>query len=233
VSSLTRWVLVHKRTVVLLWLVLTVAGIAVAGRATDALKPGYSVPDKEGWETNEAIAARYGNTGGITAPLVPVVTLPEGKTVDATGVRAELAVIDDRLRQALPGARIASFASTGDRTFVSEDGRTIFALAYPPPDPGSQWGEAPDAAKAAGRALEGLTVAGAPVRLTGIDALMEESGADNQGTSVLVETLIGGFGALLVLIFVFASLLALVPLLIALVSIMTSFLLLFPLAEAT
>jgi RND superfamily putative drug exporter len=233
VSSLTRWVLVHKRTVVLLWLVLTVAGIAVAGRATDALKPGYSVPDKEGWETNEAIAARYGNTGGITAPLVPVVTLPEGKTVDATGVRAELAVIDDRLRQALPGARIASFASTGDRTFVSEDGRTIFALAYPPPDPGSQWGEAPDAAKAAGRALEGLTVAGAPVRLTGIDALMEESGADNQGTSVLVETLIGGFGALLVLIFVFASFLALVPMLMAFVSIMTCFVPLLLLTKTT
>jgi RND superfamily putative drug exporter len=233
VSSLTRWVLVHKRTVVLLWLVLTVAGIAVAGRATDALKPGYSVPDKEGWETNEAIAARYDNTGGITAPLVPVVTLPEGKTVDATGVRAELAVIDDRLRQALPGARIASFASTGDRTFVSEDGRTIFALAYPPPDPGSQWGEAPDAAKAAGRALEGLTVAGAPVRLTGIDALMEESGADNQGTSVLVETLIGGFGALLVLIFVFASFLALVPMLMAFVSIMTCFVPLLLLTKTT
>jgi putative drug exporter of the RND superfamily len=232
-SSLTRWVLAHKRTVVLAWLVLTTAGIAVAGPAGDALTPGYSVPDKEGWETNEAIAARYGNTGGITAPLVPVVTLPEGKTVDATGVRAELAVIDDRLRQALPGARIASFASTGDRTFVSEDGRTIFALAYPPPDPGSQWGEAPAAAKAAGRALEGLTVAGAPVQLTGIDALMEESGADNQGTSVLVETLIGGFGALLVLIFVFASFLALVPMLMAFVSIMTCFVPLLLLAKTT
>jgi putative drug exporter of the RND superfamily len=233
VSSLTRWVLAHKRTVVLAWLVLTVAGIAVAGPAADALKPGYSVPDEEGWETNEAITARYGDTGGITAPLVPVITLPEGKTVDAKGVRAELAAIDDRLRDALPGARIASFASTGDRTFVSEDGHTLFALAYPPPDPNSQWGEAPQAAKAAGRALEGLTVAGAPVRLTGIDALMEESGVDNQGTSVLVEVLIGGFGALLVLIFVFASFLALVPLLMAFVAIMTCWVPLLLLAETT
>jgi putative drug exporter of the RND superfamily len=233
VSALTHWVLAHKRTVVLAWLVLTVAGIAVAGPATDALTPGYSVPNKEGWETNKAITARYGGTGGITAPLVPVVMLPEGKTVDAEGVRAELAVIDDRLREALPGSRVASFASTGDRTFVSEDGRTVFALAYPPPDPNSQWGEAPEAAKAADRALEGLTVAGAPVRLTGIDALMEESGTDNGGTSVLVETLIGGFGALLVLIFVFASFLALVPLLIAFVAIMTCFVPLLFLAKTT
>jgi putative drug exporter of the RND superfamily len=232
-SSLTRWVLAHKRTVVLSWLVLTIAGIAAAGPATDALEPGFSVPNKEGWETNEAIAARYGDTGGETAPLVPVVTLPEGKTVDSPGVRAELGAIDKRLREALPGSRIASLASTGDRTFVSDDGRTVFALAYPVPDPTSQFGEAPEAAKAAISALEGATVAGEPVRVTGIDALMEDSGADSEGTSVLVEALIGGFGALLVLIFVFGSVLALVPLLMAFVSIMTSFVPLLLLAETT
>jgi putative drug exporter of the RND superfamily len=233
VSSLTRWVLAHKRTVVLSWLVLTIAGIAMAGPATDALDPAFSVPNKEGWETNEAIAARYGDTGGDTPPLVPVVTLPDGTTVDSPGVRAELAAIDERLREALPGSRIASFASTGDRTFVSDDGQTVFALAYPPPDPNSQWGEAAQAAKAATRALEGTTVAGAPVRLTGIDALVEESGAENEGTSVLLEAVIGGAGALLVLIFVFASFLALVPLLMALVSIMTSFVPLLLLATLT
>ena len=232
-SSLTRWVLAHKRTVVLSWLVLTIAGIALAGPATDALEPGYSVPNREGWETNEAIAARYGDTGGDTPPLVPVVTLPEGTTVDSPGVRGELAAIDERLREALPGSRIASFASTGHRTFVSDDGQTVFALAYPPPDASSQWGEAAQAAKAATRALEGTTVAGAPVRLTGIDALVEESGAENEGTSVLLEAVIGSAGALLVLIFVFASFLALVPLLMALVSIMTSFVPLLLLATLT
>jgi RND superfamily putative drug exporter len=223
VSSLTRWVLAHKRFVVISWLVLTVAGIAAAGPASDALKPEFSVPGKEGWETNEAIAARYGDTGGDTAPLVPVVTLPKGATVDSPQVRAELAAVDERLREALPGSRIASFASTGDRTFVSANGRTTFALAYPRPDPSSQFGEAPEAAKAAGRALEGATVAGEPVRLTGIDALVEDSGAENEGTSVLLEAVIGGFGALLVLIFVFGSFLAAVPLLMAIVSIMTTF----------
>jgi putative drug exporter of the RND superfamily len=215
------------------WLVLTVVGIAAAGPAADALTPGYSVPGKEGWETNEAITARYGDTGADTAPLVPVVTLPKGTTVDAAGVRAVLAIIDDRLHKALPGSRIASFTSTGDRTFVSDNGRTVFALAYPPTDPNSLWGEAPEAANAAARALKGLSVAGAPVLLTGIDPLMEDSGADSQGTSVLVETLIGGFGALLVLIFVFASFLAFVPLLVALVAIMTCWVPLLLLAKAT
>jgi RND superfamily putative drug exporter len=233
VSSLTRWVLAHKRTVVLSWLVLTLVGVATAGPASDALDPEFSVPGKEGWETQRLIETRYGGTGGDTAPLVPVVTLPEGKTVASRGVRAELAALDERLRKALPGVRIASFASTQDRAFVSNDGRTAFALAYPRPDPSSQWGEAPQAAKAAARALEGATVAGEPVRLTGIDALMEDSGADNEGTSVLLEAVIGGAGALLVLIFVFASFLALVPLLMAVVSIMTSFVPLLVLANAT
>ena len=44
---------------------------------------------------------------------------------------------------------------------------------------------------------------------------------------MLLEALIGGFGALLVLAFVFGSLLALVPMLMAIVSIMTTFLLLY------
>jgi hypothetical protein len=33
-SSLTRWVLAHKRTVVVGWLVLTIAGVMAAGPAT-------------------------------------------------------------------------------------------------------------------------------------------------------------------------------------------------------
>jgi putative drug exporter of the RND superfamily len=222
-SSLTHWVLAHKRTVVVSWLALAIAGMVAAGPASNALEPEFSVPGKEGWETQRLIEARYGGTGGDNAALVPVVTLRAGTTVDSPGVRTELAAIDSRLREALPGSRIASFASTGDRTFVSDDGRTTFALAYPRPDPDSQWGENPEAAKAADQALHGATVAGEPVRVTGMDALMEGSGADDNGPGVLLEALIGGFGALLVLIFVFASFLALVPLVMAVVAILTTF----------
>jgi RND superfamily putative drug exporter len=232
-SSLTRWVLAHKRTVVVTWIVLTVAGIAAAGPATEALEPEFSVPDKEGWETNVAIAAHYKGTGGDTAPLVPVATLPEGTSIDSPAVRADLRRIDERLAEALPGSRIASYASTGDRTFVSDDGRTTFAIVYPQPDPDSAFGENPKAEEAASAALRGETVAGETVRLTGFDALYEDSGAGNEGPGVLIEALIGGFGALLVLAFVFASFLAFVPILMAVVAIMTTFLLLLVLAELT
>jgi RND superfamily putative drug exporter len=230
-SSLTRWVLAHKRTVVVGWLVLTIAGIAAAGPATDALEPEFSVPDKEGWETNVAIAERYRGTGGDTAPLVPVVKLPAGASVDSPAVKSDLARVDARLERALPDARIASYASTGDRTFVSDDGSTTFAIVYPQPDRDSTFGENPRAERAASAALRDATVAGRPVNLTGFDALAEDSGADSEGPGVLLEAVLGGAGALAVLTFVFASFLALVPLLMAIPAIMTTFLLLLGLTE--
>jgi RND superfamily putative drug exporter len=219
--------------VVSLWVALTIAGAAAAGPATDALEPEFSVPDKEGWETNVAIAQRYQGTGGDTAPLVPVVTLPEGQSVDSPAVRSDLARIDARLQEALPAARIASYASTRDDTFVSDDGSTTFAVVYPQPDPDSAFGENPKAEKAASAALEGATVAGRPVHLTGFDALFEDSGADDEGPGVLLEAALGGAGALVVLVFVFASFLAVVPLVMAIASILTTFLFLLGLTELT
>jgi putative drug exporter of the RND superfamily len=209
-SSLTRWVLAHKRTVVIGWLVLTVAGIMAAGPASRALDQKFSVPDKEGWETNVAIADKYNGTGGDTAPLVPVTTLPQGETVNSPGVKGDLEQIDAKLHEALPGARIASYSSTGNDAFVSDDGRTTFALVYPTPDPDQQFGQNPQAERAASAALEGNTVAGSAVHLTGFDALQEESGGSD-GPGVLLEAVLGGLGALLVLTFVFASFLAISP----------------------
>ena len=232
-AALTRWVLAHKRIVVISWLLLTIAGMAAAGPASERLDQEFEVPSKEGFETSETIATLYDGTGGDSAPLVPVVTLPEGKTVSSPGVTDELAEIDTKLAQALPGARIASYASTTSDTFVSDDGATAMAIVYPVPDPDSQFGENPEAEKAARAALADATVAGAPVNLTGFDALTEDSGGDSGGTGVLIEVLVGGLGALIVLAFVFASFLAIVPLMMAICSILTTFLLLLGLTYVT
>src|SRR5215213_3662198 len=110
-AALTRWVLAHKRFVGFSWLLLTIVGIAAAGPASDALSQKFSVPGKEGYETNLSISKRYAGTGGDTAPLLPVVTLPQGKTVDSPGVRADLRAVEARMERALPRARVASYAS--------------------------------------------------------------------------------------------------------------------------
>jgi RND superfamily putative drug exporter len=233
VSSLTRWVLAHKRIVVAGWIALTVAGLAASGPASERLSNDLSVPDREGWQTSLAIAERFdGGPDGASAPLLPVVTLPAGATVADPGVERELAAVDARLRAAFPQARIASYASTRDRAFVSRDGRTVFALVYPRLTGKSEWGENPAAAEVATRALDGATVAGRPVRLTGFDALMQDAG-EGGGAGVLAEVLIGGAGALLVLLFVFASFLAVVPLLMAFVAIMVAFVPLLALTAVT
>jgi RND superfamily putative drug exporter len=232
VASLTRWVLAHKRTVVISWILLTIAGIMAAGPASRALDQKFSVPNKEGWETNQAIAAKYNGTGGDTSPLLPVVTLPAGESVDSPQVKGDLTKLDDTLSKTLPGSRVASYASTGDRAFVSKDGHTTFAIVYPKPDPNSSFGDNPQAAKDVKAAVVGSTVGGAPVHVTGFDALQQSTGGGD-GPGVLVEALLGGLGALIVLAFVFASFLAVVPIMMAVASIMTTFLLLLGLTTFT
>jgi putative drug exporter of the RND superfamily len=228
----TRWVLAHKRIVVVFWVALTLVGMASAGTATKALKQKFSVPGKEGWVTNQQIAHYFRGTGGNYAPLVPVVTLPAGTTVASPGVAGALRSLEARVRSALPGARVAGFGSTASHAFASSDGRTTFIVAYPLPDLKEDFNGNPEAAKHLIRALAGAQIEGAPVRVTGFDALQSQSGGGG-GPGVLVEALLGGLGALAVLAFVFASFLAFVPIMMAVVSIMTTFLMVWGLTAIT
>jgi putative drug exporter of the RND superfamily len=231
-ATLTRWVLGHKKLVVGLWVALAVAGVAAMGPADRSFEQQFNVPGKEAMAANSRIVETYGN-GGDAAPLVPVVTLPDGKTVDSPGVERELAAAVDRIEAAVPNSRATSYASTHDRTFVSEDGRTTFALVYIPARGGIDPGQAE--ARSAQHAVAGMTVGGAPVQVTGLDALRGAAaeGGDGEGASLAVEAAIAGGGALLVLAFVFASWMAIVPLLMAMVAIPTTFLAVWPLASAT
>ena len=84
-AALTGWVLSHKRLVLGFWLVVTIAAFAAIGPAGSSSRSSSTFPGREGFETNKELAAIYGN-GGDVAPLVPVVTLPQGTTVDSPGV---------------------------------------------------------------------------------------------------------------------------------------------------
>ena len=230
-AALTDWVLRHKRLVLGLWLVIWIAAIAAIGPASSSLSQQFNIPGREGFETNKELSEIYG-AGGDVAPIVPVVTLSEGKTVDSPGVRAELGAALEKVQAALPESISASFASTGDRTFVSDDGRTTFALVYIPSKGGVDPGQ--EEARAAQAALADVTVGGSAVEVTGLDALRASAGdSEGSGTGVLLGTLLAALGALLVLAFVFRSFMALVPLLMAVVAIPTTFLLVWPLASVT
>jgi RND superfamily putative drug exporter len=224
VESLTRVVLRHRLLVVLGWLVLMVAGGIVAGPVTDRLTFDFSLPGQPGYEAEQELIATFGTSTADT--LVPVITVPEGGTVADRG--AEIAVVFDAVRAAVPQARVVDLASTGDQRFVTDDGRSTFALIQGPlPQgfgPGIQAQVQPVLEQAAG-------AAGLQAGLTSYAMLA--AGGDTEGPSVLAETLFGALGALAVLLFVFASFLAFVPLLIAAVSILTTFLLVLGLTYLT
>jgi RND superfamily putative drug exporter len=229
-TLLTRWTLSHKLVVVGFWVIMTIVGFASASSATNALSQKFSLPGKEGYEANLSILRTYG-ADPTNPPFVPVVTLPAGTTVRSPGVTAQLTKVFDRIAARSHGARIVSYASTGNPAFVSRDGRTTFGLVYAVEGLGfSGPTKAQDAIVAA---LRGATIAGSPVHLTGLDPLATGGGGGGSGPSVLVEALLGGVAALLVLIFVFRSFMALMPLLMAVVAIPTTFLLVWGLTTIT
>jgi putative drug exporter of the RND superfamily len=231
IQALTRRVLRHKRIVAIGWLLLTLVGVVAAGPASSALDQRFSVPGREGWEASVEIENLYGN-GGETLPLVPVVTLPKGTTVSSPGVRGELLRVERIASRAVPRSRVAGFGSTGDRMFVSRDGRTAFVYAFAPRSD-SAFGDNSAVARDLSTALRGQTVGGAPVRVTGYDALSDATGGGGNGPGVLLEAVIGGVGALIVLLFVFGSALAFVPIAMAISSVLVSFLLLWGLTTIT
>ena len=208
--TFTRWILDHRWLVAGIWAIVAVAAFASLQPASDALSSEFSLPGRESTDANVLIAQRYG-TGGPRAngPIVPVAQLPQGTTVDSPGVRRQIEESFAEIAAAVPGARAANFGTTGDRAFVSDDGRTTFGVIWYTPaevafDPA---GESLEAAR---EAAADVRVAGAPVLISGIDALSSaEEGSE--GPSVLIETLIGGVFALIVLTFVFGSAMALVP----------------------
>lgn len=204
----TEFVLAHKALVVVAWVLLFVGGGAASGPAAERLVVDFALPGQPGYETGVELRETYGN--GDLDPYVLVYPGAGGGRVDEQAAAAAFAAV----QQAVPTARVVSRATSGDARFTAPDGTAAFAYAFVP-FPASFAVNPADPLKAA--------VAGTPVTVTGFGelALNEEGGEEG---SVLVETLIGGLGALVVLAFVFASFLALVPLLIAAFSILTTFL---------
>ncbi len=214
-QQLSRYVLAHKRFVALAWVALTVIGVVAAGAVK--FDQRFTVPGKVAWETNQQIVKTFGNGGGSP----PTVAVVNGNS------RGQLRALEAKITKALPRVRVAGFGSTGDRAFVSKDGNTSFIYVFPPRAPNAF----DDNTKFA-KAMQAVLAGDAGVKVTGYDALAGSTG-DSGGAGVFIMLLVGGFGALLVLAFVFGSWLALVPLVMAICSILTSFLLLLGITQVT
>ncbi len=217
----TEFVLAHRRLVVLFWVLVAIGGMAVSGQVSQRLTYEYSLPGEPGAKTAEQITQTFGN-GGYTPPFLVSVTLPKGQTV--TGHEADIAAAFDAVAKRVTSVRVLDEANTGDIAFRTRDGRTAYALVFYQFNAEGN-GQLPTEKMRA--ALEAAKPAGATVGVTGENALA--AGSASGGFGVLAEVIIGAIGALVVLAFVFASMLALLPLVVAAVSILTTFLVLLPL----
>jgi putative drug exporter of the RND superfamily len=224
-----RWaefVLRHRRWVIGFWLLVIVVGAAISSTVSNRLTIDFSLPGQPGTETAAKIKQLFGN-GGDTSPYVVTVTMPAGQRI--TGHEPQVAQTFAAITEANPQLRVVDEANTSDRAFRTKDDRTAYALVF------YRFNRSPNGVlptDAIRNAAEHAKPAGATVGVTGEDALAvgDQGGS---GPGVLGETLLGAVGALLVLAFVFGSLLAFLPLLVAAASILATFIMLWPITYAT
>ena len=222
---LAELVLRHRFLVMALWVVIAVAGGAVTSTVNNRTTVNFSLPGQPGDTAANKIVAAFHN-GGNTTPLLVTVTMPQGQTV--AGNEAKVTRAFASAAAAGVPLRVVDEGNTGDKAFRTTDDRTAYAMVFYP-FPQSLGAVLPT--KAVQSSVQAAAPSGAVVGVTGMDALAV--GDDSGGNGVLTETLLGAVGALAVLLFVFASLLAFMPLLVAAVSILTTFLFLLPLTYLT
>ena len=228
-SFLARLALIvsrHRWKVIGAWVLLTIVGAVAAGQLDSRWYQRSPVPGAPAYEAGQRSLEAFGV--GDRSPNV-VVFRGAGDVTKQPEVRRAV----ERAVATEPGARSSSFFSTGDRQYVSADRHTTFAVVYPPGPAGFDVLSGAERMRAAAQA--GLP-AGISVDVTGRDALGEASKQHSGGgnASLAAEALIGGVGALIVLLFVFGTLPAvLMPLAVAVAAILNTFSLVWVLTHVT
>jgi putative drug exporter of the RND superfamily len=226
--ALTRFVLRHKALVTLFWVVVAAAGVMTISGTTHRMTNDFSMPG-QAFKVDNQIVSQYGN-GGSQAPYVPVITVPAGQEVTDPAVAAATGRAFGALARAIPGVRIADYATTHNPAFVTRDGRSTFALVYTAPVSGFG---GPSLGPVVERAVTAAAPAGWHVGVTGSQLLADGQPSSSKGTGLMTEAMIGSVGALVILALVFASFLALLPLLIGGISVLATFLVVGGLTELT
>jgi RND superfamily putative drug exporter len=207
--SLAHFISRHRWSVIGAWIVLTLVGAVTAGRLSDRWYQQSTVPGAPAYEAGQRTLATFG--AGVRSPNAVVV---QG---DVSALHGAV----ERAAATLPGALTGPEHVTG---------KIAYALVYPPGQ--ASFDKLSDAEHMRAAAARGLP-AGTTVNITGRDAL-DEASKHGGGGNVLAETLIGGLGALIVLLFLFRTLPAvLMPLAVAIAAILNTFSLVWVLTHVT
>ena len=215
----------HRRLVIAAWIGLTLFGAFAAGQVSKRWYQSFSIPGKSAYEANQRTLKAFGT--GVRPPDVVVYHTSGDATKSAT-----IAASMKRAAAAMPGARTSSYFSTHDPMYVSRDGHTTFEEIYPPGP--ATFSTTSGAAAVRAAAARGLP-SGIQVQVTGHDPLEEASQHGGSGSSsILLEAVIGALGALVILLFVFGTLPAiLMPVAVAAAAILNTFTLVWALTYIT
>ena len=224
-ARLAHVVIRHRFIVIGAWLVLTIFGAYAAGQVSKRWFQSFSIPGASGYETNQRTLKAYGV--GVRPPNV-VVFKTDGDATKSEAIRAAT----ERVKKVNPGALTSSYFSTGSDAFVSRDRHTTFMEVYPP---GLATFDTKSGAKETEKAASSGLPSGITVHVTGHDPLEEASQhGDGGGPSVLLEAVVGGLGALVILLFVFGTVPAvLMPIAVAVAAILNTFTLVWGLTYIT
>src|SRR5262245_36853791 len=223
-ARLARLIMHHRRIVAGGWIVLPILCGVPARPASKRWLETFSIPGFSAYEANQRTLDIFGT--GAQAPNIAVLRV-DGDITKSAAARETLA----RVAHEFPDFRTSSYFTTGSLAYVSRDRHTAFATFYPPGRPSFS----SDAQfKEIRAALKQAAPPGVQTHVTGRDALYDSQGSESGGPSVLTEALIGGVGALVILLFVFGTIPAmLTPILIAVASILNTFTLIWALTYIT
>jgi len=215
----------HRRAVIGAWVLLTLFGVFAAGQVSTRWYQSLATPGKPAYDASQRELAGFG--AGARPPSV-VAFHSSGDATKSKSIEQAIG----RAAATVPGALTSSYFSTGNQMYVSRDRHTTFAEVYPAGP--IRLDVLSGAEKMRTAAASGLAP-GITVNVTGRDALGEASThGTGGGSGVLLEALIGGVGALVILLFVFGTLPAvLLPLGVAVAAILNTFTLVWALTYIT
>jgi RND superfamily putative drug exporter len=223
----TSAILRHRLLVALVWIALTVVGGLLVGKANSGLTHRIATPGLAGYDANLKMFHQLGIDGG-EAPVIAVMHMPAGQSMHTAAGRQIAATAFSAAARLAGHVALIDYATAHDSRLVSGDGRSTWAIYdIPNPDMGIYQHDG----AALTPALAKVTPAGAEITVTGNEALQSTGTGSGAGLSTLTETLIGAAAALIVLAFVYGSAIAVVPLLMALPSILVAFLALYGLEQ--
>jgi RND superfamily putative drug exporter len=212
--------------VVVVWIVLTVSGAWAAGQLSKRWFQSFSIPGFQAYEANQRTLKTFGS--GEQPPMVAVFVTPGRDVTTVPGIDKAIEAGASVPKMRL--GRVGSWYATHSDAYLSKDRHTMVATLYPAGN--ATFSSAPPI-KQVRAAIKAETPAGVTFHLTGRDPILQSQG-EAGGPSVLTETLIGAAGALVILLFVFGTLPAVaMPMLVAVSSILTTFLCVYGLTYIT